>query len=224
MKIRRKIRCRLVKDLENKSIRLTCDIDERDVLFGSMFCHEKISFFDNRPKAKGKSVRLIVFDVGQWSLPTIVDLIRNEKSIDQRESLVLSFQLKQSQVNIVSNIKKTVKPEENITVKVIKTVIEDVQVVKKPIVSNASLENDFDLAAKNFVEWIDKIERILEEKHDQSIDVARRQEIVEDIKTKYFSYNDQFQNLVQNGNALTKQMKDGKSKPIEWTKQTTAIR
>lgn len=148
-------------------------------------------------------------------MPTIVDLIRNEKSIDQRESLVLSFQLKQSQVNIVSNIKKTVKPEENITVKVIKTVIEDVQVVKKPIVSNASLENDFDLAAKNFVEWIDKIERILEEKHDQSIDVARRQEIVEDIKTKYFSYNDQFQNLVQNGNALTKQMKDGKSKPIE---------
>lgn len=148
-------------------------------------------------------------------MPTIVDLIRNEKSIDQRESLVLSFQLKQSQVNIVSNIKKTVKPEENITVKVIKTVLEDVQVVKKPIVSNASLENDFDLAAKNFVEWIDKIERILEEKHDQSIDVARRQEIVEDIKTKYFSYNDQFQNLVQNGNALTKQMKDGKSKPIE---------
>ncbi|UJR26821.1 hypothetical protein I4U23_008134, partial [Adineta vaga] len=64
---------------------------------------------------------------------------------------------------------------------------------------------EFDVSARKYIDWIDSIERILSEKVSNS---AEQQNIIQEVKTKYVSYDDQFKSLIQTGIAITKELKD----------------
>ncbi|CAF1230460.1 unnamed protein product [Rotaria magnacalcarata] len=74
--------------------------------------------------------------------------------------------------------------------------------------SENTLKSDFDLSARKYIDWIENIERILNEKHLNPLKPSERKEIIQEVKTKYLSYDDQFKVLVQTGNVITKQLKD----------------
>ncbi|CAF3670938.1 unnamed protein product [Adineta steineri] len=67
---------------------------------------------------------------------------------------------------------------------------------------------DFDVSARKYIDWIDSIERILDEKPLNQVQIDERQNIIQEVKTKYLSYDDQFKTLIQTGNIITKELKD----------------
>ncbi|CAM2708186.1 unnamed protein product [Rotaria socialis] len=74
--------------------------------------------------------------------------------------------------------------------------------------SENALKSDFDLSARKYIDWIENIERILKEKLLNPLKPNEREEIIQEVKTKYLSYDDQLKVLVQTGNVIAKQLKD----------------
>lgn len=84
---------------------------------------------------------------------------------------------------------------------------------KKPIErqttpTSLTMKSDFDLSARKYLDWIDSIERILNEKSSLNVSLKDRQEIIEEVKAKYASYDEQFQHLLQTGRYLIEQIPD----------------
>jgi hypothetical protein len=57
---------------------------------------------------------------------------------------------------------------------------------------------------------MDSIERILDNKQSTNLKTTDRQEIIQEIKSKYISYDDQFKELILTGHIITKQLREGK--------------
>ncbi|CAF1601383.1 unnamed protein product [Adineta ricciae] len=71
---------------------------------------------------------------------------------------------------------------------------------------------EFDVSARKYVDWIDSIERILSEKPSNT---EERKNIIQEVKTKYVSYDDQFKSLIETGIAITKELKDASEDSTE---------
>ncbi|CAF3672349.1 unnamed protein product [Rotaria sordida] len=129
------------------------------------------------------------------------------KLIDDLEQC--SARLKKSSINIETIVRKNSKPENDTIQQTIITTVEETTVERKIPSDNAS-KQDFDLSARKFIDWIDSIEKILDDRQLNNLNRNDVQEIVQEVKTKYLSYDDQFKSLVQTGNIITKQLKDAK--------------
>jgi len=93
------------------------------------------------------------------------------------------------------------------------TSFDKVEQSKKPVErqttpTSLTMKSDFDLSARKYLDWIDSIERILNEKSSQNVVVKDRQEIIEEVRVKYSSYDEQFQHLLQTGRYLLEQLPD----------------
>lgn len=93
--------------------------------------------------------------------------------------------------------------------KVVRTEVIDTEIIQRPVTYDTTSKQDFDSSARNFLDWIDSIERILDEKQSNEFDLIKRHEIVQEAKLKYISYDEQFKSLMQTGHTLTKQLEDG---------------
>jgi hypothetical protein len=71
------------------------------------------------------------------------------------------------------------KPESNIVQKTITTTVEETTIKKRKIDNDNTLKHDFDLSARKYVDWIDSIERILDEKQPNNLQTNERQEIIQ---------------------------------------------
>ncbi|CAF1382430.1 unnamed protein product [Adineta steineri] len=68
-----------------------------------------------------------------------------------------------------------------------------------------SMKSDFDLSAKKHIEWIDNIERILNEE----LQLEEHEDIIRNVKITYILYDDDhFKEFIQTGNNITEQLKD----------------
>ncbi|CAF0891445.1 unnamed protein product [Adineta steineri] len=68
-----------------------------------------------------------------------------------------------------------------------------------------SMKSDFDLSAEKHIEWIDNIERILNEE----LQPEEQEDIIRNVKITYLLYDDDhFKEFIQTGNNITKQLKD----------------
>ena len=110
---------------------------------------------------------------------------------------------------------------------------DDSQTEKKRLEGESSVKAEFDQSARKYLDWIDNIERILDDKSADQAQPNERREIIQvglsirnsssldrpidrlqEVKTKYFSYDEQFQNLLQTGHLITRQLEEGTSR--EW--------
>lgn len=93
--------------------------------------------------------------------------------------------------------------------KTITTEVFHTEILKSTLPADQTMKNDFEFSSRNFSDWMDQIERILDEKELNQRPKAERLEIVQEIKRKYISYDEQFKTLIRTGNAKTEQMKEG---------------
>ncbi|CAF4861262.1 unnamed protein product, partial [Rotaria sp. Silwood1] len=135
------------------------------------------------------------------------------KLIDNLEQC--SARLKKSSINIESIVRRNSKPENDTIHQTIITTVEETTVEQRKIPNDNTLKQDFDLSARKFIDWIDSIEKILDDRQLNNLNRNDVQEIVQEVKTKYLSYDDQFKSLIQSGNIITKQLKDAKADSIE---------
>ncbi len=118
--------------------------------------------------------------------------------------------MKKSPIIFATNVEENIRPGSDTIEKTITTIVEETTVKKRRISSGNSLQHNFDLAARKFIDWMDSIERILDSKQSTNLKTTDRQEIIQEVKAKYISYDDQFKELVFNGHTVTKQLKEGK--------------
>lgn len=78
-----------------------------------------------------------------------------------------------------TTIKENIKPESNTLEKTITTVLEETTIKKRKIDVENTLQYDFDLSARKFIDWMDSIERILDDKQATSLKITDRQEIIQ---------------------------------------------
>ncbi|CAF2636063.1 unnamed protein product [Rotaria sp. Silwood2] len=143
------------------------------------------------------------------------------KLIDNLEQC--SARLKKSSINIETIVRRNSKPDTDTIQQTIITTVEETTVEQRKIPNDNTLKQDFDLSARKFIDWIDSIEKILDDRQLNSINRNDVQEIVQEVKTKYLSYDDQFKNLMQTGNIITKQLKDAKLDSIEHESSLKAL-
>lgn len=60
-----------------------------------------------------------------------------------------------------------------------KTNVDDSKAKKRKVQTENNLKGEFDLSARKYLDWIDNIERILDEKPSQSSESSKRQEIIQ---------------------------------------------
>ncbi|CAF3430971.1 unnamed protein product [Rotaria sp. Silwood1] len=136
-----------------------------------------------------------------------------------------STRLKKLSSNFEKNTQTNIKPTDDSTQKTTTTttttVVEETTTTttnaenpddsinkKRKINRENTMKSDFDLSARKYIDWIDNIERILAEKPSKQLQSNERELIIQEVKTKYLSYDDQFKVLIQTGNIITKQLKD----------------
>ncbi|CAF3539694.1 unnamed protein product [Rotaria sordida] len=136
-----------------------------------------------------------------------------------------STKLKKLSVNFEKNAQTNIKPTTDVAQKPTTTTITTTTVVEETTITTDqtpddsinkkqkinyenTLKSDFDLSARKYIDWIDNIERILDEKSVNQLQLHEREHIIQEVKTKYLSYDDQFKVLIQTGNVITKQLKD----------------
>ena len=110
-------------------------------------------------------------------------------------------------------MKTNVKAEGDIVQTTITTTVEETTVNKRQLDLDITFKQDFDLSARKYIDWIDSIERILDDKQSSNLRINERQEIIQEVKAKYVSYDEQFKALVQTGNTITRQLSDGRTIP-----------
>jgi hypothetical protein len=88
--------------------------------------------------------------------------------------------------------------------------VEETTIKKRKIDNDNTLKYSFDLSARKFLDWIDIIEKILADKQGNNSKANERQETIQEIKLKYLTYDEQFKELMQQGNTITKELKEGK--------------
>lgn len=87
--------------------------------------------------------------------------------------------MKTSQINVDvrprSEGEETSKP----TITTTTTIVDDSKVKKRKTDNENNLKGEFDLSARKYLDWIDSIERILDEKPGNEIEPSRRKEIIQ---------------------------------------------
>ncbi|CAF5148791.1 unnamed protein product, partial [Rotaria magnacalcarata] len=126
------------------------------------------------------------------------------KLIDNLE--LCSARLRKSTINIETQVKTNSKPENDTIQQTIITTVEETTVEQRKIPHDNSLRQEFDLSARKFIDWMDSIEKIIDEKQ------LNNQSRNDEVKTKYLSYDDQFKALIQTGLTITKQLKETNEK------------
>ena len=102
------------------------------------------------------------------------------------------------------------EPQSNETLrKTITTEVIQTEIQQKSLIADPSARNDFEFSSRNFIDWIDSIERLLDEKQLARNPLNERLEIVQEVKTKYLSYDEQFKALIRAGNGKTEQLREG---------------
>ncbi|CAF3292012.1 unnamed protein product [Rotaria socialis] len=132
------------------------------------------------------------------------------KLIDNLE--LCSARLRKSTINIETKVKTNSKPENDTIQQTIITTVEETTVEQRKIPHDNSLRQEFDLSARKFIDWMDSIEKILDDKQLNNLNRNDVQDIVQEVKTKYLSYDDQFKALIQTGLTITKQLKETNEK------------
>ena len=118
--------------------------------------------------------------------------------------------MKKSPIIFATNVEENIRPGSDTIEKTITTIVEETTIKKRRLDSENTLQQNFKNSAGKFIDWMDSIERILDSKHSSTLNITDRQEIIQEIKAKYISYDDQFKELVLNGHTVTKQLKEGK--------------
>lgn len=93
--------------------------------------------------------------------------------------------------------------------KTITTEVVHTEILQNRLTSEQTMKNDFELSSRNFSDWMDQIERVLDEKELNRRLPVERLGFIQEIKRKYFTYDEQFKTLIRTGNAKTEQMKEG---------------
>ncbi|CAF1587705.1 unnamed protein product [Rotaria magnacalcarata] len=132
------------------------------------------------------------------------------KLIDNLE--LCSARLRKSTINIETQVKTNSKPENDTIQQTIITTVEETTVEQRKIPHDNSLRQEFDLSARKFIDWMDSIEKIIDEKQLNNQSRNDVQDTVQEVKTKYLSYDDQFKALIQTGLTITKQLKETNEK------------
>ena len=63
--------------------------------------------------------------------------------------------------------------------KTVTTIIEETMIKKRKIDGDNTLKHNFDLSARKFIDWMDSIERILDDKQSTHLKITDRQEIIQ---------------------------------------------
>lgn len=175
------------------------------------------NYFDGESSTDFKALEDQIHQLEKrWS-----QLISNLERIDQEKE-----QLHQTQTDSTSTTISTTFDETN-----------SANYEKVRSSSSLTMKSDFDLSARKYLDWIDSIERILNEKSAQHVSIKDRREIIEvkrrrkirrdkekksfvffvqEVKTKYSSYDEQFQHLLQTGHVLIGQLTDGNDIPVSF--------
>jgi hypothetical protein len=121
-----------------------------------------------------------------------------------------SARFKKSPIIFATSVQENIRPESNTVEKTITTIVEETTIKKRKIDNDNTLKHNFDLSARKFIDWMDSIERILDNKQSNNLKTTDRQEIIQEIKSKYISYDEQFKELILTGHIVTKQLREGK--------------
>jgi hypothetical protein len=121
-----------------------------------------------------------------------------------------SARFKKSPIIVATSVQENIRPESNTVEKTITTIVEETTIKKRKIDNDNTLKHNFDLSARKFIDWMDSIERILDNKQSNNLKTTDRQEIIQEIKSKYISYDEQFKELILTGHIVTKQLREGK--------------
>ena len=103
------------------------------------------------------------------------------------------------------------RAEGDIVQTTITTTVEETTVNKRQLDQDITVQQDFELSARKYIDWIDSIERILDDKQSSNLRISERHDIIQEVKAKYVSYDEQFKALVQTGNTITQQLNDGRT-------------
>lgn len=87
--------------------------------------------------------------------------------------------MKKPAVNIESIVKTNSKPEKDTIEHTIITTVEETTVEKRKVSNDNTLKQDFDLSARKFIDWIDSIERILDDRQSYNLNPNDLQQIVQ---------------------------------------------
>ena len=87
--------------------------------------------------------------------------------------------MKKSPIIFSSSVTENIRPESNALQKTITTVLEETTIKKRKIDGDNTLKYTFDLSARKFIDWMDSIERILDEKQPTNLKITDRQEIIQ---------------------------------------------
>lgn len=159
--------------------------------------NEQINAFEKR--------RLQLIDNLEQCSARVNIIFRSESNL-----VLFSFKLKKSNLNFATSVQTNVKPGSDTVEKTITTVVEETTIKKRKIDNDNTLKYSFDLSARKFLDWIDIIEKILADKQGNNSKPNERQETIQEIKLKYLTYDEQFKELMQQGNTITKELKEGK--------------
>lgn len=74
---------------------------------------------------------------------------------------------------------ENIKPGSNTVEKTVTTIVEETIIKKRKIDGDNTLKHNFDLSARKFIDWMDSIERILDDKQSTQLKITDRQEIIQ---------------------------------------------
>ena len=86
--------------------------------------------------------------------------------------------MKKTHLNIETSVKTNIRPDSDTVEKTITTIVEETTIKKRKIESSNSLRHEYEISARKFIDWIDKIEKILTNRETESSKAIERQEIV----------------------------------------------